>query len=83
MAKTIIYPNPSVSGNKVNIVFEDADGTRDVSLIDINGRAVKQWKSITNNNLQIENLTPGFYNLRIMVRETGEQSIEKIVVNKN
>jgi len=49
----------------------------------MNGRTVKQWKSITNNNLQIENLTPGFYNLRIVVRETGEQAIEKIVVSKN
>jgi hypothetical protein len=83
MAKTIVFPNPSISGNKINVVFEETVGTRDVSLIDMNGRAVKQWKSITNNNLQIENLTPGLYNLRIIVRETGEQAIEKIVVNKN
>jgi hypothetical protein len=81
--KTIVYPNPGIAGGKVNVVFEDADGTRDVSLIDINGRLVKQWKNITNNNLQIENLTPGFYNLKVIVRETGEQTIEKIVVNKN
>ena len=83
MAKTIIYPNPSIGSNKVNVIFPETEGTRDVSLIDMNGRTVKQWKSITNNNLQIENLTPGFYNLRIVVRETGEQAIEKIVVNKN
>ncbi len=83
MAKTIIYPNPSLSGNRVNVVFDDTEGSRDVSLIDLNGRTIRQWKNITNNNLQIENLTPGFYNLRIIVRETGEQGIEKIVVNKN
>jgi hypothetical protein len=83
ISKTIIYPNPSTSGGKLNVIFDDAEGTRDVSLIDMNGRLIKQWKDVTNNNLQIENLTPGFYNLRIMVRETGEQSIEKIVVNKN
>jgi hypothetical protein len=83
IAKTIIYPNPSTSGGKLNVIFEETEGTRDVSLIDMNGRLIKQWKDVTNNNLQIENLTPGFYNLRIMVRETGEQSIEKIVVNKN
>jgi hypothetical protein len=81
--KTIVFPNPGVGGGKINVVFEDADGTREVSLIDINGRLVKQWKNITNNNLQIENLTPGFYNLKVIVRETGEQTIEKIVVNKN
>jgi hypothetical protein len=81
--KTIIYPNPAAGGGRINVVFEDADAIRDVSLIDLNGRLVKQWKNITNNNLQIENLTPGFYNLKVIVRETGEQTIEKIVVNKN
>jgi hypothetical protein len=81
--KTIVFPNPVLSGGKINVVFEDANGTRDVSLIDLNGRQVRQWKGVTNNNLQIENLTPGFYNLKIIIRETGEQAIEKIVVNKN
>jgi hypothetical protein len=81
--KTIVYPNPGVGGGRINVVFEDANGTRDLSLIDINGRLEKQWKNITNNNLQIENLTPGMYNLKVIVRETGEQTIEKIVVNKN
>jgi hypothetical protein len=83
LGKTIIYPNPSISSSKVNVVFEETEGTRDVTLIDMNGRTVRQWKNVTNNNLQIENLTPGLYNLRIIVRETGEQAIEKIVVNKN
>ncbi|TMI95866.1 MAG: T9SS type A sorting domain-containing protein [Bacteroidetes bacterium] len=83
MAKTIVYPNPSISGNKVSIVFDEITGTRDASLIDLNGRVIKQWKNITNNNLQIENLVPGLYNLRVILRETGEQTIEKIVVNKN
>jgi hypothetical protein len=81
--KTIVFPNPVLSGGKINVVFEDVNGTRDVSLIDLNGRQVRQWKAVTNNNLQIENLTPGFYNLKIIVRETGAQTIEKIVVNKN
>ncbi len=81
--KIIVYPNPAAAGGKINVVFEDAEGTRDASLIDINGRLVKQWKNITNNNLQIENVTPGLYNLKVIVRETGEQTIEKIVVNKN
>jgi hypothetical protein len=81
--KTIIYPNPGIAGGRINVVFDEVTGTRDASLIDINGRLVKQWKNITNNNLQIENLTPGLYNLKVIVRETGEQTIEKIVVNKN
>jgi hypothetical protein len=79
--KTIVYPNPSSDG-KVSIVFENADVTRDAQLVDMTGRVVKQWKGITTNTIQAENLTPGVYSLRILVQETGEQTIEKIVVNK-
>jgi Secretion system C-terminal sorting domain len=82
IAKTIVYPNPSVSGGNVNILFDEKDGPRDVSLVDMSGRVIRQWKGFTNNNLQIEKLTPGLYNLRVVLRETGEQGIEKIVVNK-
>ena len=77
--KTIIFPNPSSDG-KVNVVFEDKNVSRDVSLLDLNGRMVRQWKSILNNTLQIENLVSGFYTLRIVNSETGEQIIEKFVV---
>ena len=79
--KMIVYPNPTFDGT-VHVVFEDVSGIREVSLTDMSGRLVKKWNGITNNNLQIDNLTPGFYSLRVIIPETGEQSIEKIVVNK-
>jgi len=79
--KIILYPNPSFDGT-TKVVFEDMTGTRDVSLTDMSGRTVKQWTGITNNNLQITNITPGYYSLRVINRETGEQSVEKIVVSK-
>lgn len=82
--KTIVYPNPSVDG-KVNVVFEDAGGPstkRDLSVVDMNGRIVKQMKGISNNNVTIDNLLPGIYSLRIFIPATGEQSVEKIVVNR-
>jgi len=77
--KTIVYPNPSNDG-KVNVVFPDVNTIRDVSLMDMNGRIVRQWKKIANNNIQIDNLTAGFYTIRIVETETGEQTVEKIVV---
>lgn len=77
--KTIIYPNPTNDG-KVNVVFENKDASRNVSLMDINGRVIKQWKNVLSNTLQIENLLTGFYTLRIINSETGEQIVEKIVV---
>jgi len=79
--KTIVYPNPSADG-KVNVVFADGNVPRDVSLSDLNGRIIKQWKGITNNILQIDNLTAGFYTIRIIDTESGEQAVEKIVVKK-
>lgn len=77
--KTIIFPNPSSDG-KVNVVFEDKNASREVSLLDMNGRMIRQWKNIMNNTLQIENLISGFYTLRIVNTETGEQAVEKFVV---
>jgi hypothetical protein len=79
--KIIIYPNPSFDG-RVNIVLDDANVIRDITLIDMNGRSIKQWNGVSNNNIQIENLVPGFYSLRIIVRGTGAQAVEKFVVNK-
>ncbi|HEU4859910.1 MAG TPA: T9SS type A sorting domain-containing protein [Chitinophagaceae bacterium] len=79
--KTIVYPNPSADG-KVNVVFADVNTPRDVSLSDLNGRIIKQWKSVTTNNIQIDNLLAGFYTIRIVDTETGEQTVEKIVVKK-
>jgi hypothetical protein len=80
MGKTIVYPNPSNNG-KVNIVFEQTDFTRDIRLLDISGRLVKAWKNTTSNNIEIDNLAPGMYNLQVIIRETGEQVVNKIVVN--
>jgi len=79
--KTIVYPNPSSDG-RVNVVFADVNTIRDVSLMDMNGRVMKQWKGIANNNIQIDNLTAGFYTIRIIDTDTGEQTVEKIVVKK-
>ena len=79
--KTIVYPNPSNDG-RVNVVFADVNTIRDVSLMDMNGRVMKQWKGVANNNIQIDNLTAGFYTIRIVDTDTGEQTVEKIVVKK-
>lgn len=77
--KIIVYPNPSADG-RVNIVFEDQKGVRDVTVADISGRTIRQWKSVSNNTLQIENLRTGMYTLRVVMRETGNQRVEKLIV---
>ncbi|HEX7903386.1 MAG TPA: T9SS type A sorting domain-containing protein [Chitinophagaceae bacterium] len=80
--KTIVYPNPSADG-RVNIVFEDnKEVKRDVNVIDMSGRIIRQWKSINGNTLQVDNLDPGLYSVLITVPTTGEQTVEKVVVIK-
>lgn len=81
LGKTIVYPNPTNDG-RVTIVFEETNIIRDVTVMDMSGRIIRQMRSISNNNIQIDNLPPGMYSLRIVAAETGEQSVQKIVVNK-
>ena len=79
--KTIVYPNPTNDG-KVNIIFEDVNAIRDVSVSDISGRVITQLKGITANNIMVDNLTAGLYTVRIINNQTSEQEVQKFVVNK-
>ena len=79
--KTIVYPNPTNDG-KVTIVFDQVNVLRNISVIDMSGRAVRQLSNVANNNIIIDNLTPGMYSVRIVAATTGEQTVEKIIVNK-
>jgi len=79
--KTIVYPNPSGNGH-INIVFEDKNATRDIVVTDMSGRTIKQFKAVSNNNIQIDNLNTGMYTVRIVDIETGTQEVQKFVVNK-
>jgi hypothetical protein len=79
--KTIVYPNPSGNGH-INIVFEDKNATRDIVVTDMSGRTIKQFKAVSNNNIQIDNLNTGMYTVRIVDLETGTQEVQKFVVNK-
>lgn len=81
-ANTIVYPNPSNDG-RINIVFDEQTGIRDVILTDMNGRTLKQWNGISNNTLRIDNLETGMYLLKIIQRKTREEKVEKIMVSRN
>ena len=78
----VVYPVPSTDG-RVNVVFDDMDAKRDVMLSDMSGRMVKQWKGITSNTLQVDNLRQGVYTLQIHNLQSGEVVAKKIIVTKN
>jgi hypothetical protein len=78
-ANTIVYPNPSQDG-RVNIVFSDKEGIRDILLMDASGRVIKRWNGVTGNTIQVENLISGMYTMSIVDKITGEKETQKIVV---
>lgn len=78
-AKLLVYPNPSTDG-KVNIVFEDNTGMRDVQVNDMQGRIVKSYKGITSNLLVIERLTTGFYTIKVTNPATAASSVQKVII---
>jgi hypothetical protein len=80
-SKIILYPNPSNTGS-VTVVFDDATTQRDIYLTDMSGRTLKQWKSVSNNNVQLDNLNPGVYTVRIVDIQAGTQTTEKVVINQ-
>ncbi len=79
--KIVIYPNPSTDGS-VNISVGQSGTARNISIIDFSGKLVRQINNTTENSIQVQNLYPGIYNVRIINLETGAQGVQKFVVNK-
>ena len=73
-----VYPNPS--RGTTNVAIPEGVGTVDASLEDFTGKLIQRWNSLNTRNLQLTNLKPGIYMLRITVRETGDQVVERILV---
>ncbi|MDZ4796399.1 MAG: T9SS type A sorting domain-containing protein [Bacteroidota bacterium] len=78
-ARTVVFPTPSTDGN-VTVLFADA-ASRDISLLDMTGRTLKQWKAYQNNSLAINSLTSGMYSVRTLNQATGLATTEKIIIN--
>jgi hypothetical protein len=79
LAKVVVYPNPSTDG-KLNIVFEDNTALRDVIVNDMQGKAIRSFRGISNNILVIEKLTTGFYTIKVVNRTTNASSVHKVVI---
>ncbi|QNA45789.1 T9SS type A sorting domain-containing protein [Lacibacter sediminis] len=73
-----IYPNPN--RGTANVTIPETSGKMDVSLDDYTGKSVQRWSGISVRNLQLNNMRPGIYMLRINFRETGETITERIIV---
>ncbi len=79
IGKIIVYPNPSNDGS-VNISFEQNNVPRNISIVDLSGKVVRQVNNTTDNNLKVDNLQSGLYTVRIITVESGQQAVQKFVV---
>ena len=79
-SQLLLYPNPSVNGD-VNVVFNTHD-SKNIQLLDLNGRFIKSWNSFSSQFLKLEKLTTGIYLLKIYYSATGNSEVHRIVVSQ-
>jgi hypothetical protein len=73
-----VYPNPSQGSFTVNTGSNS--GKLNIFVMDNTGRIVNQFMNVSTSNTRINNLKKGFYTLKIVNTESGQQSAQKIVV---
>ena len=73
-----VYPNPSKGSFTVNT--GSTSGKLNIFVMDNTGRVVNQYMNVSTTNTKISNLKKGFYTLKIVNTESGEQSAQRVVV---
>lgn len=77
---SMVFPNPS--NGAVNI-SRTADGKKmNIQVIDQSGRIISQVNNITDANYRMNISQSGIYSIKMMYPETGEESIQRVVVQK-
>ena len=77
---SMVFPNPS--NGAVNI-SRTADGKKmNIQVIDQSGKIISHVNNITDANYRMNISQSGIYSIKMMYPETGEQSIQRIVVQK-
>ncbi len=80
--ETVTMVFPTLSNGAVNI-SRTANGKRmNIQVIDMAGRMVQQFTNITDSNYKLNISKSGIYNIKMTYPETGEQSVQKIVIEK-
>jgi hypothetical protein len=77
-SQIVVYPNPSKGLVKISLPVQS--GKADISLEDFSGKTIQRWNGYSANLLQVDQLRPGIYLIRVRLQETGEQMIERLIV---
>ena len=77
---SMVYPNPS--SGAVNI-SRTANGSKmNIQVSDMSGKLIQQINNVTGSNYKLNINLAGMYNIKLIYPETGEQTIQKIVIQK-
>ncbi|MFT3843550.1 MAG: T9SS type A sorting domain-containing protein [Lacibacter sp.] len=74
----LFYPNPS--RGTTNIAIPDGAGNFDLFADDITGKNIRHFSNLKARNVQLTNLKPGMYIIRVKVRATGETITERLSI---
>lgn len=77
-SQVIVYPNPSKGLVKVSLPTQISKA--DISLEDFSGKTIQRWNGYNASALQIDQLRPGIYLIRVRLQDTGEQMTERLIV---
>jgi hypothetical protein len=75
-----VFPNPSTGA--INISRTNDGKKMNVQVLDQSGRVISQVNNITDANYRMNLPQSGIYSIKMMYPETGEQSIQRVVVQK-
>jgi hypothetical protein len=75
-----VFPNPSTGA--INISRSNDGKKMNVQVLDQSGRVISQVNNIIDSNYRMNLPQPGIYSIKMMYPETGEQSIQRVVVQK-
>ena len=75
-----VFPNPSTGA--INISRSNDGKKMNIQVLDQSGRVISQVNNITDANYRMNLPQSGIYSIKMMYPETGEQSIQRIVVQK-
>lgn len=75
-----VFPNPS--NGAINISRTNDGKKMNLQVLDQSGRVISQVNNITDANYRMNLPQSGIYSIKMMYPESGEQSIQRIVVQK-
>jgi hypothetical protein len=77
---SMVFPNPSNGAVNIN---RTADGKKmNIQVIDQSGKIIRQVNNIADANYKLNIQKSGVYTIKMNYPETGEQSIQRVVVQK-